>query len=53
MVDHAVLDHRQIQGDNARFVLVPGTRERYRVGFDQGARVSRLSLELAGLDCYD
>jgi hypothetical protein len=43
-----------IQGGGFRFVATPGNaRARYRVGFDQGERVSALSLELAVQDCYD
>lgn len=42
-----------IQGENLRFVPVPSNpRARYRVGFDAGGRVSALTLELTGQDCY-
>lgn len=41
------------QDENVRFVPVQkNPRARYRVGFDPGGRVSALTLELAGQDCY-
>jgi hypothetical protein len=44
----------EVQGENLRFVPVPNNaKARYRVGFDRGGRVSALTLELVGQDCYD
>jgi hypothetical protein len=43
-----------VQGESLRFVPVPNNpRARYRVGFDQGGKVSAITLELSEEDCYE
>jgi hypothetical protein len=43
----------EVPGGTPRFVPVPhNPQARYRVGFGPGGRVSGLTLELAGQDCY-